>query len=54
MVDMDFASDPKTVLLGDLSEGLEKWWVDAGIGEDAKMAIGIEWRSPNVSRELIT
>jgi hypothetical protein len=54
VVDMDFASDPETVLPGDLSEGLEKRRVDAGVGEDAKMAIGIEWRSPNVSRELIT
>ena len=54
MVDMDFASDPETILPDDLSDSLEERRIKAGIGEKAKMAIGIEWRSPDVSKELIT
>ncbi len=54
MVDTDFASDPETVMLDELSDGLEERQINAGIGEKAKMAIRIEWQSPNVSNLLIT
>ena len=54
MVDTDFASDPETVLPDELSDGLEERQIKAGIGEKAKMAIGIAWRSPDVSKDLIT
>ncbi len=43
MVDMDFASDPETVLPDELLDGLEERWIKAGIREKAKMAIRIEW-----------
>ena len=52
VVDTDFASDPETVLPEELSDGLEERQINAGIGEKAKMAIGLEWRSPDVSREF--
>jgi hypothetical protein len=54
MVNTDFASNPETVLLEELSDGLEERQINAGIGEKVKMAIGIEWRSPDVSNLLIT
>ena len=54
MVDTDFASDPETVLPEELSDGLEERRINAGVREKAKMAIGIEWRSPDVSNLLIT
>ena len=54
MVDTDFASDPETVLPEELSDGLEERQINTGIGEKAKMAIRIEWRSPDVSNLLIT
>jgi hypothetical protein len=54
MVDTDFASDPETVLLDELSDGLEERRIKVGVGEKAKIAIGIEWRSPDVSKEFIT
>lgn len=54
MLDSDFASDPETVLSDEVSDGLEERRIKAGLGEKAKMAIGIEWRSPDVSKELIT
>jgi hypothetical protein len=52
MVNMDFASDPETVLPEELSDGLEERRIKAGAGEKAKMVIGIEWRSPDVSKRL--
>jgi hypothetical protein len=54
VVDTDFASDPETVMPEELSDGLEERRINAGVGEKAKMAIGIEWRSPDVSNLLIT
>ncbi len=54
VVDMDFASDPETVLLDELLDSLEERQIKAGVGEKAKMAIGIAWRSPDVSKDLIT
>jgi hypothetical protein len=53
VVDTDFASDPETVLPEELSDGLEERRVKASVGEKAKMAIGIEWQSPDVSKESI-
>ena len=43
VVDTDFASDPETVMLDELSDGLEERQINAGVGEKVKMVIGIEW-----------
>jgi len=43
VLDTDFASDPKTVLPEELSDGLEERQINTGIGEKVKMAIRLEW-----------
>ena len=54
MLDTDYASEPQTC--GSDTEDLDSTadrHVKAGLGQDAKKVVGFEWRSPDVSKELI-
>lgn len=49
MIDTDFASDILSYDEGDLSEDKLNQRAKSGAGKGANMAVGLEWRSPQVS-----
>jgi hypothetical protein len=49
MIDTDFATDVLSYDEDDLSEDTLSWRAKSGAGKGANMAVGLEWRSVDVS-----